>query len=132
MRLLQLPFGGQPDKFPLETCSDEKGRFRFERPDTDKWKRRTAVFLIAQKEGLALGWKELQAPQDTILRLSMPDQFSGKVVDQKGNSVSDAQVEIAALRVGEKYISSNKVPDILTVSTDDQGSFSFKNLPVSG
>ncbi|UCF14897.1 MAG: carboxypeptidase regulatory-like domain-containing protein, partial [Phycisphaerales bacterium] len=93
-------------------------------------------YLIAEKEGWALGWANWRMQDgDTELeiKLSPPDTLAGVVVDSNNEPISQAEVSFYMLLIREgeerKYLSSGIAPKLFMVQTDGEGKFIFKNLP---
>ncbi len=89
-------------------------------------------FLIARKEGLALGWAmaRTQADRQFDIVLGEPKDLAGEVVDEKGQPVADGEVSIAFAVKGRaedrRFLA---VPGFLNAKTDNNGHFLFTNLP---
>jgi protocatechuate 3,4-dioxygenase beta subunit len=91
-----------------------------------------AVFLIARRQGLALGWamQRTGAEQESDVVLGEPRDLAGKVVDEKGGPIDDADVSIAFAVMGkteDRRVLA--VPGFLKAKTDDKGRFLFTDLP---
>ncbi len=123
-----------PAKQELTTAGD--GKFSF---STTPWARGTRPYrmaiVVAQKEGLALGWTNWQLQEDNEFHIKMeqPKALSGKVVDENGNGVAGAEVRIIFLVAGRepelRYLSGMEPLDVLVTRTDEQGDFVFNNIP---
>ncbi len=89
-------------------------------------------YIVARKEGLALGWTawRLQGEQRLEITLGEPKDLAGEIVDEKGQPVADAEVRIAAIMMGKgesrRYLTP---PSFLIVRTDRQGRFLFAGMP---
>lgn len=88
-------------------------------------------YLVAGKQGLALGWRETYNVRDHIIRLGRPSQFKGTVVDQAGRPVPGAKVRIS---LKNKMITRREITPLLpekwfTTKTDANGRFLFDNIP---
>jgi protocatechuate 3,4-dioxygenase beta subunit len=89
-------------------------------------------FLLACKEGLAMGWAtcQRQAGQWYDITLGKPTSLAGDVVDEKGVPISDAEVSIAFATIGNDVDRQILVaPGSLYVKTDNRGHFLLENLP---
>jgi protocatechuate 3,4-dioxygenase beta subunit len=95
-------------------------------------------YLIAQKEGFALGWDVWtmdhrgQSREENIV-LGEPQELSGLVVDEGGSPIGDAEVRLGAIggMFYARYMTLPAVLPLLTVRTDSQGRFVFANLPAN-
>ena len=88
-------------------------------------------YLVASKQGLALGWRETYNVRDHIIRLGRPSQFKGTVVDQAGRPVPGAKVRIC---LKKEMITRSVIAPLLpegwfTTRTDAKGQFLFDNVP---
>jgi len=113
------------------TSSD--GTFSF-----DVNKERCVSLIVVCKSGYALGWAglNLQSELSPTIRLSKPSILKGRVVDEKGNPVANADVRVY-LRSGMM----SKLEDITfdlpdhenwySRKTDSEGQFLFDNVPES-
>jgi hypothetical protein len=110
----------------VKTTSD--GRFSLQVEQRDF----SSTYLVAGKQGLALGWRETYNIKDHIIRLGRPSQFKGIVVDPAGHPVSGAKVRIC---LKNKMITRREIAPLLpekwfTTKTDVDGRFLFNNVPV--
>lgn len=110
------------------------GAFSF--GETVKDNRYRYGYIIAEKEGLALGfdnWSMRDGDKELELRLGQPKQLAGMVVDEKDAPVSDAQVAVSMLILGEgserKNLNSLAALGLLTTKTDATGKFIFTRIP---
>ena len=88
--------------------------------------------IIAQKEGLAIGWAywRMHADQHHDIALGQPKQLTGVVIDESDNPLADATVFIAAGTTGDKQHLPGPVSrQLLRTSTDAAGRFTFAGLP---
>ena len=60
--------------------------------------------------------------------LSTPGQVTGRVVDQQGNPLVDAEVRIDDIDV--KNVGGYELPDRSAIKTDHEGRFAFDSLPI--
>jgi len=89
-------------------------------------------YVVARKDGLALGWAmwRIQAREQLDITLGEPKDLAGEVVDEQGRPLAEADVRIAMGMMGKpeerRYLSS---PGFLTAKTDANGRFVFANMP---
>jgi hypothetical protein len=86
-------------------------------------------FVVARKEGLALGWAPGRMSGNKPLEITLGEgkDLAGQVVDDKGQPVVDAEVRIAAAMGGKSgYLVA---PGFLCSKTDSNGRFVFANMP---
>jgi protocatechuate 3,4-dioxygenase beta subunit len=89
-------------------------------------------YVVARKEGLALGWAmwrgQVREPAEIIL--GEPKDLAGEVVDEQGRPLAEADVSIAMAMMGRpedrRYLSS---PGFLSAKTDASGRFVFAAMP---
>ena len=93
-------------------------------------------YIVAQKEGLALGfdnWSMRDGDKDLEIKLGQPKGLAGIVVDEKNVPVADAKVSVSMLILGEgkgqKSLSGFVVTELLTKNTDGAGKFAFTGIP---
>jgi len=111
----------------VQTTSD--GRFSLQVEQEQK--AFSSTFLVAGKQGLALGWRETYNVRDHIIRLGRPSQFKGIVVDPASRPVPGAKVRIC---LKNKMITRREIAPLLpegwfTTRTDAKGQFLFDNVP---
>jgi uncharacterized GH25 family protein len=127
-------------KLAGEITTKTDGLFSFEMPKKDETAGREMSFIIAQKEGLAIGWVnwDMKADKKDIeIKLAEAKELAGVVVDSNDKPIADAQVSIFILFRGNpedeqnaQYIINYDVKeDLFPVKTDSQGKFVFKNIP---
>ena len=120
-----------------ESVTKADGNFIFQtRPSVEK-NRSKGGLIVSQKEGLAIGWAHwpLYGDQRAMITLQEPTKLSGKVVDENGESIPNADVR--AVLFENKTTQEGKVswlPGIqpfngLSVRTDKNGRFEFNNIP---
>ena len=112
------------------------GRFRFEfpRPELKKWDR---VSIVATHPDHAIGWQNLQ-PQSTTdveIQLATPGIISGKILNEAGEPIQNAEARIQYLFRGdpmsreyEGALAMEPMP-IPTIKTDANGEFVLRGLP---
>lgn len=94
------------------------------------------AYIVAEKQGLALGfdnWSMRDGDKELEIKLSQPEELAGIVVDEKDKPVSDAEVAVMMLVLGEgrerKNLNSLAAPELLTTNTDATGKFAFTRIP---
>lgn len=92
-------------------------------------------YVIAEKEGLAIGfdnWNMRDGDKELQIKLGPPKELAGIVVDENDKPVSDAEVAVMMLVLGEgrerKNLNSLVVPKLLTTNTDATGKFVFTHI----
>jgi len=113
------------------------GNFLFETTPSVKKSRSMGGYVVAIKEGLALGWAEwpLYGTQQVTITLGTSMKLGGMVVDESGAPVPKA--EIRAVLFKKKTSEEEKIkwlPGIvplewLAAKSDDKGRFQFGNIP---
>ena len=91
-----------------------------------------ARFLVARKDGLALGWdaRRMQASRQSDIVLGEPKDLTGDVVDEKGQPIAEAEVGIALAVIGKaEDCRLLAVPSLLNTKTNSNGHFRFANIP---
>ncbi|MCP4456229.1 MAG: hypothetical protein GY809_32630, partial [Planctomycetes bacterium] len=112
--------------------TDSQGQFAFTvmaEPHHD-------IYVIARKEGLALGWDYLHKKVDIYKRarnlfnivLKKPYTLSGRLVDLEGKSVEGANIQVFTRENGGDIVCEPR--DWFSVKTGSQGQFTFDNLPL--
>ncbi|MHC4356563.1 MAG: MSCRAMM family protein, partial [Planctomycetota bacterium] len=92
-------------------------------------------YVVAEKEGLALGWAEwrMRDDQQQDIILGDPKQLSGRVVDAEGKPVPGANVGVWLIAVGEgqkqQELGRPVSEQLLTTPTDASGRFTLTNIP---
>jgi protocatechuate 3,4-dioxygenase beta subunit len=119
----------------FETKStNSSGKFTFEIVP-DSLPDRSSFLIIAEKEGLSLGWHNWPGREDSTpsIVLTAPAVFKGKVLDSDQKPATGAQVWVLAMlnSLGERpdYFINYQPLDVLVTTTDAQGVFEFKNIP---
>ncbi len=120
-----------------ESVTKADGNFLFETSPSVKKSRSMGGLIIAQKEGLAIGWAHwpLYDNQRASITLQEPTKLSGKIVDENGKPIPNA--EVRAVLFENKTTKEGEVswlPGIqpfngLSVRTDKNGRFEFDNIP---
>jgi len=91
-------------------------------------------FIMARKEGLALGWAMVrtQADQRFDIVLGEPKELAGDVVDEKSEPIADVEVSIGLAMMGKVEDQHLLVaPAFLATKTDHNGHFLFANMPAN-
>lgn len=89
-------------------------------------------FLVASKDGLALGWdaRRMQASRQSDIVLGEPKDLTGDVFDEKEQPIAEAEVGIALAVIGKaEDCRLLAVPSLLNTKTDNNGHFRFANMP---
>ncbi|MCJ7675821.1 MAG: carboxypeptidase regulatory-like domain-containing protein [Sedimentisphaerales bacterium] len=97
---------------------------------------RYGVYVVARKQGLALGWDVLtQGARDkddsTVIILERPCISAGIVVDQAGNPVAGARVRAVPKTNYLRRLEQSPIlapEQWLVTQTDDKGNFRFDNF----
>ena len=121
-------------KLAQELATKEDGAFTI-KTETSSDEFSAQRIILAQKEGLALGWANwrLRENLDVEIKLGQAKILTGTVVDEAEKPVVGAEVRILMLVVGEaprpRYLIGVEPFDLLLAITDGQGKFSFNNIP---
>jgi len=93
-------------------------------------------YVVTEKEGLALGfdnWTMQDGDKELEIRLGKPKELAGTIVDENGMPVSDAQVIISMLVIGQKEEQKSLTGLVnvsqLVTNTDSAGRFKFTGIP---
>ena len=93
----------------------------------------TYGYVVAEKEGLALGWASWNMRKGSVeleIELGGPNALGGVVVDENDKPVSAARVSINRLLKNKQYLTHPVAPTLLSTNTDADGKFTFANLPL--
>jgi len=120
-----------------EKTTGADGTFSFSiSVDASEYRYRTGT-IVAQKEGLAIGWADWRMREDQDvdkIELGQAKELAGMVVDEKGEPVAQAKVSIYQIMIRQgdnrRYLGYKAASGLLTVDTDAAGKFLFTNLPV--
>ena len=116
-----------------QAVTDTAGKFSLTTTtDGDNYK---FGYIVAQKEGLALGfdnWRVRDGDKEFEITLGESKELAGTVVDENNVPVSDAQVSVSMLALGEGERQKGMIPaKLLTTSTDAAGKFAFTGIPAN-
>ncbi|MDT8303018.1 MAG: M56 family metallopeptidase [Sedimentisphaerales bacterium] len=121
-----------------KSMTKDDGKFSFKTTPTVKKSRSDGGLVIAQKEGLAIGWANwplYDGNQKAKIILQEPTKLSGKIVDDNGKPVPSAEVravlfEDKTIRDGNvSWLPGIRPSDCLSAHTDRNGRFEFDNIP---
>ncbi|UCF17204.1 MAG: carboxypeptidase regulatory-like domain-containing protein, partial [Phycisphaerales bacterium] len=93
------------------------------------------TIILVEKDGLALGWANwvLGEDLDVEIKLDRPQVMAGKVIDDAGKPIPDAEVSIAFMIVMSQgqpqYLVSAESLEPLNTRSDAEGKFSFDRIP---
>jgi hypothetical protein len=113
--------------------TDHQGRFVFNVTATP----RHDIYVIARKEGLALGWDYIYKkriyevkPDDNFIDIVLPKPFTlaGRLVNSEGKLVAGANGQVYTRGGSGEIMYEPK--DWFSVKTDSKGRFVFDNLPL--
>ena len=131
-------FSGGKSKMELacETRTDSQGKFSVAANLPEEGRGRVLATVLVSKEGLALGWAELESRTagDVSITLDKPNLLGGTVVDESGAPVAGAQVGLMMLiTTGGRHsaVVGLRPIDALVTKTDASGRFIFKAVPAS-
>ncbi len=121
-------------KNPSEVTTKNDGAFSFSRRiENDRYR---YAYIIAEKEGLAIGWANWRmrdGDADLEIKIGQPDALAGIVVNDNNKPISQAEVSIYMLLKGEgenkQYLTGGMATKLFTVKTDEEGKFIFTKLP---
>ena len=121
-------------KLAQELTTKKDGAFTIKtKADSDEFS--DVAIIIAEKEGLALGWVNwrLHENLDVEITLGRPQILSGTVVDENQKPIVDAEVGIAFMEIrtkeGPQHLIGDMSLESLTARTDTEGKFSFNQIP---
>jgi len=117
-----------------EMITKADGAFRFT-VEASQSTTRAMALIVAERKGLALGWAnwELKEDIEVEIKLDQAKILAGMVVDEVDNPVVGAEVRVLVLLMGEaprpRYLIGVEPVDLLLTMTNEQGKFSFNNIP---
>ncbi len=119
---------------PARTTTGTDGTFTMtvamERPDY--------VWVVAWKQGLALGWQSVRldpSAGDLVIRLDEPAVLAGTVVDESGDPLSSATVRLClkmSWMGGSPGVPFETSSEWFATHTDGEGRFRFDHIPAGG
>ena len=118
-----------PSKSVTRTGADGTFGFEFLRPELKKWDR---VDIIAMHPNHAIGWQNLppESTSDVEIRLGTPGSISGKIMNEAGEQIENAEARIQYLTTGEHGVGLGI--DAMLISpakTNADGEFVLRGLP---
>ncbi|MHC4759374.1 MAG: hypothetical protein ACYTE8_12025, partial [Planctomycetota bacterium] len=116
-----------------EAMTKEDGAFSFDSTAQESSSYRLG-FIVAEKEGYAIGWANwrLREGDEGNIELKKPMILGGKVIDESGIPVVDAEVGIIMLAENlreERFLLGIEPLNLFKTMTDGEGRFSFENIP---
>ncbi len=120
-------------KLAAEVTTEADGAFSFSTSaESDSYR---YGYIVAEKEGLALGCGSWDMEKDKALELKLGQakELAGVVVDENDKPVTQAEVGIYMLLIGEgeerRGLSAQVASKLLKVNTNAKGKFAFTNMP---
>lgn len=119
------------------TTTKDNGTFTF-KTTVEENQMNNQTILLVDKEGLALGWANWYLIKDFDVRitLSRPARLAGRVMDESGDPISDAEVSISVMLMTggsePRYIAGQISEQLFKRKTDTEGKFRFDRIPVDG
>ncbi len=137
VRLYEMVYGGAPYSYDMrlaeEATTKTDGAFSFSTSaESDSYR---YGYIVAEKEGLALGCGNWDMKKDKALeiKLGQAKELAGIVVDENDKPVTQAEVGIYMLLIGEgeeqRGLSTEVASKLLMVNTNATGKFAFTNIP---
>ncbi len=126
--------GSNSSEPATRTGVDGKFRFEFPRPELKKWDR---VSIVAMHPKHAIGWRNMspQNAADVEIQLATPGIISGKILNEAGELIQNAEARIQHLFRGDSMsgeyegdLGMEPMP-VPTVKTDANGEFVLRGLP---
>ena len=126
--------GSNSSEPATRTGVDGKFRFEFPRPELKKWDR---VSIVAMHPKHAIGWRNMspQNAADVEIQLATPGIISGKILNEAGEPIQNAEARIQHLFRGDPMsgeyegdLGMEPMP-VPTVKTDANGEFVLRGLP---
>lgn len=115
-----------------KSTTGSEGKFLFNSKPTVKKSKGLGAIVVAQKKGLAIGWAHwpLYGNQDVSISLNKPEKLSGKVLDEAGKPIVNAEVRAILFKNKEEWIWLPGIEPLqwLTVKTNNKGYFEFNNI----
>lgn len=120
------------------TRTDAQGRFALETDILTDTQLAAALNVVAYKEPYAVASEFFELPHDHLpaqynLVLEAGTTTSGRIVDQAGNAISGAQVQVllAIDAATDEVLFNMGHLDALNTTTDEDGIFRYDNLPAN-
>jgi protocatechuate 3,4-dioxygenase beta subunit len=116
------------------TTTKKDGLFTFEF-DGQSGQLSFPTVILVEKEQMALGWANWYLGQDNDIQITLgrPSILAGKIIDESGEPVSDAEVGISVMVIKEgdemRYLTGKVSEQFLLCKTDASGMFKFDNIP---
>jgi len=117
-----------------QVTTKDDGTFAFETvAESNEFRNQTVI--LADKEGLALGWANwyLDKDLDVQITLGRPMVLAGQVVDESGEPVINAEVSISVMSMtgGDepRYIAGKISEQLFSCKTNPAGKFQFERIP---
>jgi protocatechuate 3,4-dioxygenase beta subunit len=140
VQLYQLILSMETLSFDVELVreldTEDDGTFIFE-TQADSSNQTGQTIILVEKEALALGWInwELHENLDVKIKLGQLGVLAGKVVDESGELISDAEVSISVMMVpGDeepRYLVGKISERLFSRKTDAEGRFKFEGIPAN-
>ena len=126
--------GSNSSKSATRTEVDGTFRFEFPRPELKRWDR---VSIVATHPKHAIGWRNLppQSTADVEIQLVTPATISGKIMNEAGEPIQNAEARIQYLVSGNPMLGERGVGlgmDVMPIppaKTDVNGEFVLRELP---
>ena len=126
--------GSNSSKSATRTEVDGTFRFEFPRPELKRWDR---VSIVATHPKHAIGWRNLppQSTADVEIQLVTPATISGKIMNEAGEPIQNAEARIQYLVSGNPMPGERGVGlgmDVMPIppaKTDVNGEFVLRELP---
>lgn len=121
-------------KLMQERVTGDDGRFDFGSASQES-EEEVLGLVVADKPGMSIGWANWGEDRDpnVAITLTASGVLAGRVVDESGTPVADAQVEIAVMIVlkGDRphFIVWQGSESLLRCRTDAKGTFRFDRIP---
>ena len=120
-----------------ETATKSDGTFLLTHRPADPGQLGCTGMILANKPGLAIDWANWHYEADLELRLtlSQPATLAGRVVDETGKGIAEAEVGAFLIAAGKDSQTEPRVTyglppaDWIGAKTDAEGRFCFANLP---
>jgi beta-lactamase regulating signal transducer with metallopeptidase domain/protocatechuate 3,4-dioxygenase beta subunit len=146
-RISAEPYKRNPNDILATTQTDAQGAFRFEKvpakPLSDQWLKQIPWDVVVVARPYAIAWRHLDAAQQSkplTINLAPEAKLSGRVIDQHGEPVQNAEVRISGIQPlgSDAHCSAYAAPDVLDLQqsrlmhvfrTDTDGQVTIEGLP---